>query len=681
MAGSIKLDKIELGTCYYPEHWSEDMWQQDLKRMLEAGIETIRIGEFAWSRIEPTEAVFTFDFFDRFLDLAHETGMKVIFGTPTATPPAWLTSRYPEVLNGDKDGHLYRHGARRHYNYNSIKYRELSARIVTKIGEHYGHHPAIIGWQIDNEINCEMDEFYSESDETAFRRFLIEKYGSLEILNAAWGAVFWNQEYTDWEQVKLPEKTTSGTVNPHRVLDYLRFISASARSYVKMQSEILKTLVSSEAYVTTNGLFGNLDSHAMTEESLDFLTYDSYPNFAYCLREDPRQSNDFNDRKWSKKLAEMRSISPNFGIMEQQSGANGWNSMMEAPAPKPGQMTLWTMQSIAHGADFISYFRWRTATMGTEIYWHGILDYSGRDNRRLAEVKQISLILQNLKEIAGAENTADFAVLRDYDNIWDAQVDVWHSRFESASQKGIFQAAQLLHVPMDYYYFGDQTKAEDLKKYPVLFYPHAVILTKERTEILEEYVREGNTLVLGCRTGYKDVNGKCRMDYLPGFARAMSGADVIDSTFVGPDDDAVSISWNGELMNAAVYNDILKPLDDAKVIGTYDSNYYQGEPGLTCKKYGKGTIYYFGAAFDQQAASVFLKNLGLEEPYKEWLSLPKECELQIRTNGEKTWYFILNYAKYPVKMTAVKEMYELTTSRRYKGITELEPYGVRVFEG
>ena len=144
-----------LGTCYYPEHWDRALWEDDMKRMLDAGIGTIRIAEFAWSKVEPEEGIFTYAFFDEFLEVARRFGMKVIFGTPSATPPAWLTEKYPEVLNARIDGVLYRHGMRRHYNYNSPKYRELTSRIVEKLGEHYAKHPAIIGWQIDNELNCE----------------------------------------------------------------------------------------------------------------------------------------------------------------------------------------------------------------------------------------------------------------------------------------------------------------------------------------------------------------------------------------------------------------------------------------------------------------------------------------------------------------------------------------------
>lgn len=396
------MDKLELGVCYYPEHWDQSLWEDDLRRMLKNGIETVRITEFAWNKFEPTEGNYTYEFFDSFMEVVERIGIKVIFCTPTATPPAWLTEKYPEVLNSTREGVLYRHGARRHYNYNSPKYQELTSVIVTKIAEHYGKHPNIIGWQIDNEINCEVAVFYSESDTIAFRGFLKEKYKTLDNLNKAWGTTFWNQDYTKWDQVYVPRNTIKATTNPHHDMDYIPFVSRSACSFVKLQSDILKKYIKSGDFITTNGMFGNLDNHCMTDESLDFYTFDSYPNFAYCLGEDPKNSNDLNDRRWSRRLSEVRSVSNNFGVMEQQSGPNGWTTRTGAPSPKPGQMALWTMQSVAHGADFISYFRWRTCIMGTEIYWHGILDYSNRENRRIKEVNKINQLFSKIGNVAGS---------------------------------------------------------------------------------------------------------------------------------------------------------------------------------------------------------------------------------------------------------------------------------------
>ena len=674
--------EMVLGTCYYPEHWPENLWEEDLERMLECGIQVIRIAEFAWSKVEPYEGVFTYEFFDRFLDLAREKGMKVIFCTPTATPPAWLTEKYPEVLNGTIDGVLFRHGGRRHYNYNSPVYQEKTRIITEAFASHYGPHPAVIGWQIDNELNCERDEFYSESDTAAFRVFLQKKYGSLDKLNEAWGTTFWNQTYTDWKEVHIPRTTPSNNTNPHEVLDYTRFISDSACRYAKLQSDIIRKYVKPGDFITTNGLFSNLDNQRMAGESLDFIMYDSYPNFAFTKENYEKFSATLQDRMWSRNLTEVRTVSPNFGIMEQQSGANGWNNRMAAPTPKPGQMTLWTMQSAAHGADYVSYFRWRTCTMGTEIYWHGILDYSGRENRRLREVREIHRKFQAISEAAGSRYEARTAVLKDYDNIWDAQLDIWHGDVDRLSQQSLFLAAQKSHTPMDYVYLREDTTAENLKKYQVIFYPHPVIVNQQRAAILEEYVEAGGCLVLGCRSGYKDMTGKCVMDRLPGLLAKMSGTDIPEYTRVNPDDEPVYIDWDGIRLEAAVFNDQLEPLTaDAQVLGRYENCYYAGAPGLICNALGAGKVYYFGAAFTEETARVFLEKLGAASPYADVLELPRECELAVREKDGRKYYFVLNYKKTPVKIQVKEALVDLYTGETVSGQVELEAFGTKVYRG
>lgn len=696
----INGERFVLGTCYYPEHWEQSLWEDDLDRMLRSGIEVIRIAEFAWNLIEPREGEYTYEFFDRFLELAHAKGMKVIFGTPTATPPAWLTEKYPEVLNADQNGVLYRHGARRHYNYNSPVYQKFCRIIVEKSASHYGGSPAVIGWQIDNEVNCELDEFYSESDTIAFRRFLMEKYGTIEKLNQAWGTVFWNQTYNDWEEIHVPRRTPHYTNNPHHMLDYYRFVSDSARKFVRMQAEIIRKYCKKDDFITTNGLFGNLDNHQMTRESLDFMTYDSYPNFAYCL--DDYQENDLmKDRKWSRNLAETRSTSTAFGIMEQQSGANGWTTRMEAPTPRPGQITLWTMQSIAHGADFISYFRWRTCTFGTEMYWHGILDYSGRDNRRLLEIQEISKKLAAMQEIAGARYAAKVGVLKDYDNVWDAQQDKWHQRVEKCSQKSLFTALQITHTPFDYVYFEDAASAsgqtdscaadgtgaakdselEKLCRYDLLFYPHASILIDERVELLEKYVSAGGKLVMGCRTGYKDIFGKCVMEHLPGKAAALTGTDIPEYSFVAPDDGKVMADWDGTLIEAAVFNDLLAPTgENAEVLARYTSSYYAGTPALIRSRCKKGEAYYFGGAFALDTVRAFLEKLGVSEPYGRRIYLPECCELAVREKDGWQYLFVLNYAAQAVKIELREEMQEIFSGKSVCGESEMSPYEVKIFK-
>ncbi len=679
MSYLLNGENVVLGVCYYPEHWDKSMWEKDLLTMLETGIRVVRIAEFAWNKIEPKEGEFTYEFFDSFLDLAQKVGMKVIFCTPTATPPSWLTDKYPEVLNATIDGTLYRHGARRHYNYNSLVYQEFCRNITERIASHYGPHPSVIGWQIDNEINCEVNVFYSESDTKAFRNFLKKKYGTIEELNKAWGTVFWNQTYIAWGEVYVPRKTISDT-NPHHVLDYKRFVSDSACNFAKLQADIIKKYVKKDDFITTNGIFGNLDSHRLTRESLDFMMYDSYPNFSYLV-DSYNEKDTMKDRNWSKHLSEVRSISEPFGIMEQQSGANGWNTWMGAPTPRPGQITLWTMQSIAHGADYISYFRWRTCTVGTEIYWHGILDYSGRENRRLREVKQIHEKIGQLNPVAGAAYQAEVGVLKDYDNIWDSELDVWHGRVDGTSQWGLFQAAQVTHTPMDYVYFGENTAIQDLKKYKVLFYPHAVILTEHRVKLLEEYVEQGGILVMGCRTGYKDINGKCVMDYLPGLVSALTGTDVIEYSIVAPDDGKVYVEWEETKLEAAVFNDLLAPIGtSSEVVGKYISSYYKETPALIKNKFGKGYTYYFGGAFTADTAKIFLQKLGVKSPYENLVELPDSCELAVRQKDSDKFIFILNYSSEKVKIKLLKHMLNMYTGENIIGELMLQGYETLVLK-
>jgi beta-galactosidase len=677
---SLKLDKPTIGVCYYPEHWPENLWENDLERMIEHGIEVIRIAEFAWNKFEPQEGIFTFNFFDEFLSLAHKKGMKVIFCTPTATPPAWLTHKYPEVLNAKEDGTLYRHGLRRHYTYNSPKYREFTARIVDKIASHYCSHPAIIGWQIDNELNCETAVFYSDSDHAAFRTYLKEKFKTLETLNEAMGTTFWNQTYTSWDEIYLTRPTVSDSTNPHLSLEEKRFISYSTINYCKLQADIIKKYKGKTQFITTNGIMGHLDSHEMTNSTLDFITYDCYPNFAFDTLTEPKKPGNLNDRRSSWSLTNARSISSNFGIMEQQSGAGGWDSRMKQPAPKPGQMRLWTFQSLAHGADFISYFRWRTCWIGTEIYWHGLNDYSNQPNRRLKELSVVRDDFKKLSEIAGSLYEAKIALVKDYDNLWDGEQDKWHGPIDNFSDNGWFTAAQLTHTPLDFLYLQNKTSLEDLNKYELLIYPHATILTEEKAKLLKAYVQQGGVLIMGARTGYKDEYGRCPMHPMPGFASEICGVKVVDYTHLSAADDEEYSIWEEEEIEAPIFNDILEAIDGAKVLATFKGNYYDGAPSLVSNNIGKGTAYYYGAGFSANTAEIFLRKLGFACPYSSILDLPREAELAIRKKDEQDYMFILNYMSHSIEINIKQPMLNLLSGKEVNGKTELEKYGVMVLK-
>lgn len=683
MLKNLNLSKPTLGVCYYPEHWPEYLWEDDLDRMLTHGIEVIRIAEFAWNKFEPEEGSYSFDFFDHFLDLVKRKGMNVIFCTPTATPPAWLTNRYPEVLNATKDGTLYRHGMRRHYTYNSSIYQEFTKKIVEQLAVHYCSHPNIIGWQIDNELNCETNVFYSNADHLAFRNYLKEKFKTLEHLNDCMGTIFWNQTYTSWEEVYLTQPTVHNCTNPHMALEEKRFISQSTIKYCELQAAIIRKYKREDQFITTNGIFEHLDSHKMTETSLDFITYDSYPNFAFDTFTTPKSPGNLNDRRSSWALTRARSISKNFGIMEQQSGAGGWDVRMKQPAPKPGQMRLWSLQSLAHGADFISYFRWRTCWVGTEIYWHGLNDYSNESNRRLDELSVIHNDLLQLTEIAGSKYQASIAVMKDYDNLWDGEQDQWHGPLGEYSDNGWFTGAQLTHTPLDFVYLQNDDSdlmLEVLKKYQLLIYPHATILTEKTASILTAYVQQGGTLVMGARTGYKDEYGRCPMMAMPGFASSLCGVKVTDYTHLSPADEEEYALWGDDKLEAPIFNDILTPIQNGKVLATFLGNYYNGAPALVSNQLGKGTTYYFGAGFSANTVKVLLQKLGFASPYQHFFELPECIELAVRKRENLAYFFLLNYMPYSHTIEIKVPMFDLIQNKQVYGNVVIEKYGVMILK-
>jgi len=675
-------DQLMLGVCYYPEQWPEEMWEDDMIRMKEMGINLIRVGEFAWSIFEPTEGNFYFKDFDYMLRLAHKHGLKVIIGTPTATPPAWLTEKYPEVLNATVEGHLLNHGLRRHTNYTSTTYHRLCAAITEALVLNYKDNPAVVGWQLDNEFNCEIGEFYSESDHEAFRAWVQQRYGTLEKLNDAWGTVFWSQTYSSWSQVYLPRLVPGGKQpNPHLALDEKRFISDSVIAFAKIQADIIAEHAPHH-FITTNGLFGHLDSHKLTKELLDFFSYDSYPQFSTIFY-DANEARPLEDRSWSLTLSTVRSISPQFCIMEQQAGPGGWVNKMDMPSPRPGQLRLWSYQSIAHGANLVVYFRWRTATFGQEIYWHGLNDYGNTPNRRLAEAEKVAKEMAHISDlIASTTVQADVAIVRDYTNEWDGEYDVWHGPFGWKSGKEWFKALTRTHIPSDVLYINEETTLAELQRYKLLVYPHPAIMTKATAQLLEAYVVSGGHIVFGCRSGYKDQRGHCFMLPFPGVLSTLAGITLEEYTVVKGTREAVSIVCTGDQSTSFAtshFNEIIEPYaSTVDVIAVYNDDYYKGKPALTRNAFGKGTAWYYGSVFSEEIARYLLQQLDVVSTPAPWLELPEQVELSIRGNELAQYCFILNYSQQPAAITLHEPAYELLSGKTIDGQLELAGYDVLI---
>ena len=385
---------MKLGVCYYPEHWSPEIWAQDAQQMVELGISHVRIGEFAWSRMEPEPGHYDWAWLDQAVETLGAAGLKIVMGTPTATPPKWLVDANPEMLAVDEQGRVRGFGSRRHYCFSSQPYRAECARIVAAQAQRYGQHPAIVAWQTDNEFGCHDTTIsYSANAAGRFRIWLSARYQSIDALNRAWGNVFWSQEYRSFDEVNPPNLTVT-EANPSHRLDYNRFASDEVVSFNRVQVDILRRLSPGRDIVHNfMGFYTEFD-HFDVSKDLDVATWDSYPLGFLEMFGGSDQD----------KLAYMRQGHPDISgfhhdlyracgrgrwwVMEQQPGPVNWATYN--PAPIAGMVRAWTWEAFAHGAELVSYFRWRQAPFAQEQMHAGlnrpdrVLDQGGLEARQVA---------------------------------------------------------------------------------------------------------------------------------------------------------------------------------------------------------------------------------------------------------------------------------------------------------
>ncbi len=388
---------MKLGCCYYPEHWPEDRWAEDAARMAAMGLSLVRIGEFAWSRIEPEPGHYHWDWLDRAIDTLAAAGLQIILGTPTATPPKWLVDQMPDMVANDERGAPRGFGSRRHYCFSHPGYRAECIRIVGDMAQRYGQHPAIAMWQTDNEYGCHDTVLsFSQAAAHGFRRWLSGRYRTIEALNAAWGNVFWSMEYRSFAEVDPPHLTVT-EANPAHWLDYRRFASDQVVNFNRQQVEIIRAH-SPGRDITHNfmGFFTEFDHHDVGRD-IDVATWDSYPL-------------GFLEQFWfsrEEKAAYLRQGHPDiaafhhdlyrgcsggrWGVMEQQPGPVNWARFN--PAPLPGMVMLWTLEAAAHGAEFTSYFRWRQAPFAQEQMHAGLLRPDSSEAEAAPEVRAAAEVL------------------------------------------------------------------------------------------------------------------------------------------------------------------------------------------------------------------------------------------------------------------------------------------------
>lgn len=638
-----------LGVDYYPEHWDGVLIDTDLQRMKEMGVNIIRIGEFAWHMMEQEEGLFDFGFFDKVIEKAKEYDIKVMFGTPTATFPAWLGQKYPSIYLRDENGQKMSFGGRRQYCYNSSKYNELSHRIVEKLVSHYKDEKQIISWQIDNELGHEgSDMCYCDECHHQFQQYLREKYETIQELNLRWGTIFWGQSYNAFSEIPLPLKTIT-VHNPSMQLEWARFRSLSLGKFARKHIALVRKRKGTHQTVTTNlpgGFFEKWFDHNEFSRELDFVSYDNYPVWGGLAE-------PVTPAELSMSLDFVRGLKKeNFWIVEQLMGAQGHDII--GYLPRPGQAIAWSYHAFAHGCNNMIYFRWRGMNRGAEQNCLGIIDANNRKLRKYDEVQKFFSEIRNYEDIVDSPIQAETAVLYDFDNIWS-----WRSQRENPAIDFSKEAVRLyepfyqLNTTIDVIRYD-----HDFTGYKVLLVPILKLVDHQLAKRLEEFVAGGGTVVMSYRAGVKDKDNNIRFgEMIPGPLAELLGIEVEEAESLHHGKSAPIIDSDGHVSQCTIWRDMVRPTT-ANILNRYEDSFYANYACVTENQYGKGKAYYIGGGVEADVVEAISRKIANEVNLTMYES-DKGIEVVERVAHNKRYLMVVNH---------------LETEGTYQGIT-IEPYG------
>ena len=651
-----------IGVDYYPEQWDSSLWEQDIRLMVQTGVKIVRIGEFAWSRLEPSDGAFDFGWLDEVIRLCSSVGLGVILGVPTSCPPLWLYEAHPEIIQVGADGKRIQTGIRGHRCINSPVFMEHAKRITLEMVRHYSGNRSVIAWQIDNELEaypCCCDECKGK-----FRSWLTDKYGSVGEINQAFGNSVWSGEYSSLTQIEPPNAYPKAWQNPALCLDWYRFTNDSLISYIKEISLTIRRELP-RAMITTNTWFcQDMPDFYRVFDELNFVSYDNYPPIK--LPEDPEE---FYSHAFHLDL--MRGIKEqNFWVMEQLSGPTGsWAPM--SPAPKPGMIMGYALQAFAHGADAVVHFRWRTALFGAEMHWHGILDHSNVPNRRFTEFSELCKIASRMNVLDNTRIVSDIAILYSPESEYAFRVQPQSEGFWYLEQLKAFHAA--------FTAFGANIDVvspdTELSDYKLVIAPSLYVNNRSVTENLYRYVIKGGTLVLTARSVVKDEHNNCIMDTLPTVFKELIGAEISEYDPIGNSEHMIR-DFAGKEYVCREWCDVLQPTT-AKAYAEYSDGFYRCCPAVTMNRYCGGVAYYVGTICNSDFYESFAANLMTQTSIPKLKGLPKGVEVTTRTNGKDEYIFFFNNSDKPASIGLPKAMYSIISSVG-KDKLELEPFGMDV---
>jgi beta-galactosidase len=654
-----RLDRIAYGGDYNPEQWPEEVWDEDVRLMGEAGVNMVSLGVFSWAMLEPAEAEHDFTWMHRVLERLHRAGIMVDLATPTASPPAWFTRRYPGSRPVTREGQVLGFGARQAFCPSSPEYRQAAARIVEQLATRFGDHPALVLWHVHNEYGCSVPACYCEASARAFRRWLRERYGEVATLNDAWGTTFWGQRYRAWEEIEPPRLAPAPT-NPAQQLDYMRFSSDEHLACFRLERDILHQLTP-QVPVTTNFMATsckNVDYWRWAGE-VDVISNDHY-------LEAERPDNHIGLAMAADLTRSLAGGRP-WLLMEHSTGAVNWQPRNLAKAP--GEMRRNSLTHVARGADGVLFFQWRASRFGAEKFHSAMLPHGGTATRTWRDVARLGRDLAALQEVRGSRVRGNVAMVWDWPSWWALELE-WRPSCDLTylDRVGAFyEALWRAHLVVDFV-----APDADLEGYPLVVVPSLYLATAATASNLRAYVAAGGHLLVSFFSGIVDEHDTVHPGAYPGALRELLGLTVEE---FHPLRQGETVGLGGAL-RGSVWSEAVRP-EGAEAVLRYDDGPDAGEPAVTRHRCGGGLAWYVSTRLDTPGLSrildAVLEEAGIERTGRD---LPEGVEVVRRAWNGASYLFVINHHGAAVSVPASGT--DLLTGTRHDGHAPVPPSDVVV---
>jgi beta-galactosidase len=666
---AMRPDTILYGAAYYHEYMPYERLDKDVELMKRAGITVVRVGESTWTSWEPREGEFEFAWMDRVVDAMHAAGIRVIMGTPTYSIPPWLYAKHPEIMViplGQVRQAWQFYGPRQNMDITHPVYRQYCERVIRKIAERYAKHPAVIGWQIDNETGAYGTA--GPNVQAGFEEWLKRRFGTVDALNRDWGLVYWGQLLSSWDD--LPPR--DGILNPGWKLEWERYQRSLVTEFLSWQAGLVREYAPPRQWVTQ-------DFHGATRTAVDSREISRFLDVASI---NPyHETQDRLDGWWIAFMGDFaRSMKrAPYLVTETNAQTIGWDAKGQFP-PYDGQLRLQAWAHVASGAKMVEYWHWHSLHYGQETYWKGLLGHDLEPNRVFEEATRIGAELRRLgPELAGTSPRNRVAVLHSVDSydgmrFMPVSDTVSYVTVEDQLHKALYR----LNVGADFVFAEDP----DLAGYDVVVVPPLYVASDALLVKLSDFVKGGGHVLLTLRSGFTNEFDTVRWTRAPGPLRDACGFSYQEfSTLRAPlrlRDDPFGA---GEDDTVSTWAEMILP-ETAAPLAFYDHPFFGKYPAITRNRFGKGTLTYEGTvlsdALQEKVVRGVLAEAGIEPPQ----GLPAGVRLRegVARDGRHLGFY-LNFSPETRTLTIPRgPALELLSGRTMKeGDTlALDPWGVAV---